>query len=86
MKIAFYSPLKPFDHKIISGDRNIAKLMIKLFEHLGHEVIIPTKFRSYTKNSTSQNSIYKKSSQELDTILEKIQNKIPDIWFTYHNY
>ena len=86
MKIAFYSPLKPYDHKVISGDRNIAKSLIKLFESLGHEVIIPSKFRSYAKNSEAQHSIYEKSSKEISMILDEFDNKVPDLWFTYHSY
>ncbi len=86
MKIAFYSPLKPFDHNIVSGDRNIARSIIKLLNNLGHEVIIPSRFRSYASKSTEQKNIHKNSADEIDRILNKIEFGKPNLWFTYHSY
>ena len=74
MKIAFYSPLKPFDHKIVSGDRNIAITLINLLNSLGHEVTIPTRFRSYAKKSINQKSISKKSIDEINLTLNNNYN------------
>ena len=86
MKIAFYSPLKPFDHKIVSGDRNIARTLIKLLKNLGHEVIIASRFRSYAKKSFEQKIILKSSKNEIDLTLNKMELEQPNLWFTYHNY
>ncbi len=86
MKIAFYSPLKPFDHKIVSGDRNIAITLINLLNSLGHEVTIPTRFRSYAKKSINQKSISKKSIDEINLTLNKLEEEKPNLWFTYHSY
>jgi hypothetical protein len=46
-RIAFYAPMKPPDHAIASGDREIARLMVMALEAAGFEVEIASRFISY---------------------------------------
>ena len=41
MRVAFYSPLKPPDHPVPSGDRRMARLLIQALELAGNEVELP---------------------------------------------
>lgn len=47
MRIAFYAPLKPPDSPVPSGDRRIARLLIRALEGAGHEVALVSRFRSF---------------------------------------
>ena len=46
MHIGFYAPLKAPDHPAPSGDRALAQLMWRVFEHTGHRVSLMSRFRS----------------------------------------
>lgn len=47
MRVAFYAPLKPPDSPVPSGDRQIARLLIKALERGGHEVTLLSRFRAF---------------------------------------
>ncbi len=47
MRVAFYAPLKPPDSPVPSGDRRIARLLIKALELGGHEVELLSRFRAF---------------------------------------
>jgi hypothetical protein len=38
MKVAFYATMKPPDDPVPSGDRTMARLLVKALETAGHEV------------------------------------------------
>ena len=46
MRVAFYAPLKPPDFPIPSGDRTVARLLMRALGAAGHEVEIASRFRS----------------------------------------
>ena len=46
MKIAFYAPMKPPDHPVPSGDRTMARLLVRALETAGHEVRLACRLRS----------------------------------------
>ena len=46
MKIAFYAPLKPPDHPVPSGDRNIARALMQALAAAGHGVVLASRLRS----------------------------------------
>ena len=41
MRVLLHTPLKPPDHSVPSGDREMARGLARLLERLGHEVVIP---------------------------------------------
>ena len=47
MRIAFYAPLKPPDHPVPSGDRQIAQLFLAALRLAGHEPVLVSCFRSF---------------------------------------
>ena len=46
MRLAFYAPMKPPDHPVPSGDRTIARSLIKALGHLGADVTVSSTFQS----------------------------------------
>ena len=47
MKVAFYAPLKPPDHPVPSGDRQLARALLQALRAGGHETFVASRFRSY---------------------------------------
>src|ERR1041384_5756112 len=47
MRIAFYAPLKPPDHPVPSGDREIARLFLAALRRAGHEPFLASRMRSF---------------------------------------
>lgn len=85
MKIAFYAPLKPPTHPVPSGDRRMARLLMRALKAAGHEVRLASRLRAYDRagDADSQSKI----RQRAETLARRFsQNHQPDIWFTYHLY
>lgn len=90
-KIAFYAPIKPPDHPIPSGDREIARALVAALTNAGYEVEIATHFIAYIKRSSLQTFLAKQQEAKLEAaaLMERWQKPgttPPDIWFTYHPY
>jgi glycosyltransferase involved in cell wall biosynthesis len=90
-KIAFYAPMKPPDHAIASGDREIARLLVTALEAAGFEVEIASRFISYQKRPDPERfrTLRDEGKQEAARIIENIRARCqpaPDIWLTYHPY
>ena len=90
-KIAFYAPLKSPDHPIPSGDREIARLMMRALRLAGYEVSLVSDVISYQKRPSVE--LYEKRRAEVRSEEERLrllwdeeQSRIPDLWFTYHPY
>lgn len=89
MRIAFYAPLKPPSHPVPSGDRRIARLLLKALRIAGHDVRVVSAFRAYEGEGerAQQEKIRRRgaaiAARLLRTTLERWR---PDAWFTYHLY
>jgi len=87
MRIAFYAPLKPPDHPVPSGDRQMARLLMAALRHAGHTVELASGFRSYRKESSGEDSLFREAGREVDRLAALwTDGAPPDLWFCYHNY
>ncbi|MCZ7450669.1 glycosyltransferase family 4 protein [Agrobacterium rhizogenes] len=89
MKIAFYSPLKSPNHPVPSGDRLMARLLMKAMTMAGHEVFVASELRSFLKqpDDPAQTALTDEAAREIETIAERWrQEGVPDLWFCYHPY
>ena len=89
MRVAFYAPLKPPSHPVPSGDRRIARLLLKALRLKGHEVRVVSNFRSFEGKGdrAKQAAIKRQSAVEAKRLLRtKLKGWRPDLWFTYHLY
>lgn len=89
MKIAFYSPLKSPNHPVPSGDRLMARLLMKAMAMGGHEVYVASELRSFNKHPDALNraEINAAAEREVARIsgVWRSEGK-PDLWFCYHPY
>jgi len=90
-RIAFYAPMKPPDHEIASGDREIGRLMVTALKKAGFTVEIASRFISYQKSPDGERfrTLKHEGEAEAARIIGDIRagrRLAPDIWFTYHPY
>lgn len=89
MKIAFYAPLKSPDHPVVSGDREMARLLMRALQAAGHEVRLASTLRAFLPRSDepSWRSLLAQAAAERSRISHAWQEGAPpDLWFTYHPY
>src|SRR2546421_8090531 len=89
MTIAFYAPLKPPDHPVPSGDRQMARLLIAALNLWGHDARIVSRLRSYLPDSSAEALAETKARARLE--VESIAASWratgpPDLWLSYHPY
>jgi glycosyltransferase involved in cell wall biosynthesis len=91
-RIAFYAPLKPPDHPIPSGDREIARLTMTALERAGYDVALASRFISYQKRPSEPDFEARRidGTAEAARLIEGWQAapdaERPDLWLTYHPY
>lgn len=86
MRIAFYAPLKPPDHPVPSGDRQIARLLIAALRRAGHEVTVASRLRLYDGlgDPHRQRLLAARAARTADRLARRTPP--PELWFTYHLY
>lgn len=92
MRVMFYAPLKPPTHPVPSGDRRVARLLMRAIEAAGHRVELATRFRSRdgTGDADRQEKMAALGKRVADRLIRLLharpKNELPEIWFTYHLY
>lgn len=91
MQIAFYAPMKPPTHPNPSGDRAMARLLIKAWQGGGHTVELASKFRSYDRGDAArQERIREVGGKLAERLIRRYgamaKEQRPGLWFTYHLY
>jgi glycosyltransferase involved in cell wall biosynthesis len=91
MRIAFYAPLKPPDHKVPSGDRRVARLFIAALRLAGHEPFIASRLRSFdpTGDPARQARLAEQGGRIAERLIARWRqapHTAPGLWFTYHLY
>jgi len=92
MRIAFYAPMKPPDHPVPSGDRQLARLFLRALAHGGHESEIACHFVSRDGNGDPerQGRLRRLGEKLAARLIRRYQARPlearPDAWLTYHLY
>ncbi|WP_340108430.1 glycosyltransferase family 4 protein [Pikeienuella sp. HZG-20] len=88
-RIAFYAPMKAPDHPNPSGDRRVARLLMRALDRAGWETKLASRLRTHQSvgNPVAQDMLF----QEAERVADKLLNDYaagapPAIWFTYHCY
>lgn len=90
MKVALATPMKSIDDPVPSGERTMARLVVKALRAGGHDVDVATDFRAWRREGGVDNQ--KAVEQEALTEVARIagrwerDNAVPDIFLTYHLY
>ncbi|MGO8036645.1 glycosyltransferase family 4 protein [Rhizobium leguminosarum] len=87
MRVAFYAPMKSPNHPVPSGDRLMARLLIRALELGGHQVDIASEFRTYASTPQAAAALEPAIGAELERLRLRWKSASrPDLWFCYHPY
>lgn len=92
MRIAFYAPMKPPDHPLPSGDRQVGRLLMEALSLAGHDVALTSRFRSWEGkgDEAAQVDLKKQGLCAAERLIASDQaapaTARPELWFTYHLY
>ena len=92
MNIAFYAPMKPPTSPRPSGDRTIARLLMRALEAGGADVRIASETRTWSGVADPDRLLNVQKAGELERKRlvalygSRTATFRPDIWFTYHNH
>jgi len=87
MRIAFYAPMKSPDHPVPSGDRLMARLLIRALEMAGHSVEVVSEFLVHAGSPAAAAEVLAKADGELERLRRKWwEEPRPELWFCYHPY
>ncbi|WP_058279434.1 glycosyltransferase family 4 protein [Ruegeria atlantica] len=86
-RVAFFSPMKSPNSPVPSGDREMARNLIRAIGAQGDEVNLVSELRIYDK--TGDPAVQQRLSSDADAESRRLVADMPhdtDIWVTYHNY
>lgn len=92
MRVAFYAPMKPPDHPVPSGDREIARLLIRALGAADHAVEIASRFvsRDSRGDTVRQTRLRNLGGRLAARLVRRYRarpaDKRPQAWLTYHVY
>jgi glycosyltransferase involved in cell wall biosynthesis len=89
-RIAFYAPIKPPDHPIPSGDRQMARMLFRALERAGYSVFLASRFIAYSKRHDPEILEARRvaAKAEAEDIMSRWRGTDtgPHLWFCYHPY
>ncbi len=94
MRVLLHTPLKAPDHPVPSGDREMARGLVRLLERLGHEVVMPQASRvAPGAPPVAMHLALERRARTQAARLIARWKALPahhperfDLWFTYHCY
>ncbi len=88
MHVAFYAPMKSPSHAVPSGDRRVARLLMRALRHRGHDVAVASHLRAWNGdgNASAQDRLMRRGQALARRYVERYRGSPPDLWFTYHLY
>jgi len=90
MRVVFYAPLKPPDHPVPSGDRQVARALLAALRTAGHQTSLATRFRSFDArgDGARQTRLRQLGGRLAQRLIGRFRRggTRPDVWFTYHLY
>jgi glycosyltransferase involved in cell wall biosynthesis len=89
-KIAFFAPLKPPDHPIPSGDRQMARMFLHALGQAGFDTLLASRAILYSKRHGAEHMAARRqlAHAEAARLLAEFEERgwSPDLWFSYHPY
>ncbi|MFE1602552.1 glycosyltransferase family 4 protein [Methylobacterium sp. ID0610] len=85
-RIAFYAPLKPPGHPVPSGERTMARLLLRALAAAGFAPATASELRSYDAAGDRHPSLRAAAADEAARLVAAWRPAPPRLWFTYHVY
>ena len=92
MRVAFYAPMKPPDHAVPSGDRQVARLLLAALGRAGHEAELASRLRGRDGSGDPARqarlqAVGKRLARRLiRRYVVRPATARPQAWLTYHLY
>ena len=90
MRIAFYAPLKAPDHPTASGDRLLARLLVRALERAGHDVVTASRLRTFDGSGDRRRQLRLAHAARVEAreLVDRWHgsSRSPRCWLTYHLY
>ena len=90
--VAFYAPLKSPNHPLPSGDRTMARLLMRALDRAGYPPLLASELRTLdrTGDRERQENLRRQAVEEADRLAAHFralpEAMRPALWFTYHVY
>ncbi|WP_300058751.1 glycosyltransferase family 4 protein [uncultured Roseobacter sp.] len=86
--VAFYAPMKAPTHPVPSGDRTMARAILKALDHggLGWDLVSTLQTRDKAGDTTTQNRLIAAAETEAAQLIARGRRAGWRLWLTYHSY
>ena len=87
-RVAFYAPLKPPNHPVPSGDREMARNLMTALQATGAHVDLVSELRIYDGSGDigHQRRLRKSAAAEVARLTAELSEHPVGAWVSYHNY
>ncbi|KMO21571.1 glycosyltransferase family 4 protein [Methylobacterium platani] len=85
-RIAFYAPLKSPDHPVPSGERTMARLLLRALAAAGFAPDLASALRTRDPDGSRHPALRAESLAEAARLVARYRADPPVLWFTYHVY
>jgi glycosyltransferase involved in cell wall biosynthesis len=88
LRVAFYAPLKAPTHPVPSGDRRMARLLMRALALGGHDVRLACTLRTRDDARLPDRAerLAELGRRAAGLLVRRWRGNPPDLWFTYHLY
>ena len=87
-QVAFYAPMKPPSHPVPSGDRTMARALLKALDHggLSWELVSTLQTRDKAGDKQVQDRLFAQAEAEASRLISRGRYANWQVWLTYHSY
>jgi glycosyltransferase involved in cell wall biosynthesis len=85
-RVAFYAPLKAPDHPVPSGERTMARLLLRALAVAGFAPEVASSLRTRDPDGSRHEGLQAESLAEAERLVAACRTDPPVLWFTYHVY
>ena len=85
-RVAFYAPLKAPDHPVPSGERTMARLLLRALAAAGFAPVVASTLRTRDPDGARHPGVREESLAEAGRLIAAWASDPPALWFTYHVY
>ncbi|MEP2641770.1 glycosyltransferase family 4 protein [Roseobacter sp.] len=87
-RVAFYAPMKSPDHPVPSGDRTMARALLKALDYggIGWDLVSTLQIRDKAGDAAAQQRLFDAAQAEAQRVIQSAQHTQWDVWVTYHSY